>query len=102
MNLNLSRPLVFFDIEATGLNIVSDRIVELCYIKVYPNGEEEARTMRFNPQIPISAEATSVMVLPTRRLQIVRFSKTGQKNWQPFLKDATLPVSTPISLMCRY
>lgn len=60
MNLNLSRPLVFFDIEATGLNIVSDRIVELCYIKVYPNGEEEARTMRFNPQIPISAEATAV------------------------------------------
>lgn len=60
MNLNLSRPLVFFDIEVTGLNIVSDRIVELCYIKVYPNGEEEARTMRFNPQIPISAEATSV------------------------------------------
>ena len=60
MNLKLSRPLVFFDIEATGLNIATDRIVELCYIKIFPDGKEESQTMRFNPGIPISAEATAV------------------------------------------
>lgn len=60
MKLQLKRPIVFFDIEATGLNISTDRIVELCLLKVYPNGNDEARTLRFNPTIPISAEATAV------------------------------------------
>lgn len=60
MKLRLSRPLVFFDIEATGLNTASDRIVELCYIKVNPDGEEETRTLRFNPGIHIPAEASAV------------------------------------------
>lgn len=60
MPLTLKRPLLFFDIEATGLNTSRDRIVELSYIKVSPDGSEEAQTMRFNPTIPISAEATAV------------------------------------------
>ena len=60
MKLKLNRPLVFFDIESTGLNIATDRIVELCLIKVYPDGSEEAHTMRFNPEIPISPEASEV------------------------------------------
>lgn len=60
MALKLSRPLLFFDIESTGLSIASDRIVELCFIKVHPNGNEEAQTLRFNPQIPISSSATEV------------------------------------------
>lgn len=60
MPLTLKRPLLFFDIEATGLDTSRDRIVELSYIKVSPDGSEEAQTMRFNPTIPISAEATAV------------------------------------------
>ena len=44
MKLNLKNPLVFFDLETTGTNINSDRIVEICYLKVYPNGNEEAKT----------------------------------------------------------
>ncbi len=60
MKLNLQRPLIFFDIEATGLSTTHDRIVELCYIKVYPNGNEESKTLRFNPGIHISEEATAV------------------------------------------
>ncbi len=60
MKLSLSRPLVFFDIEATGLNVASDRIVELCYIKLLPGGGEETVTQRFNPGLHISAEATAV------------------------------------------
>ena len=49
MKLNLKNPLVFFDLETTGTNINSDRIVEICYLKVYPNGNEESKTMRINP-----------------------------------------------------
>lgn len=60
MKLQLKRPIVFFDIEATGLNIAQDRIVELCYIKVYPNGNEASETLRFNPGISISPEASAV------------------------------------------
>lgn len=60
MPLTLKRPLLFFDIEATGLDTSRDRIVELSYIKVNPDGSEEAKTLRFNPIIPISAEATAV------------------------------------------
>lgn len=60
MQLKLNRPIIFFDIEATGLNVASDRIVELCYIKLSPNGKEEVKTQRFNPGLHISAEASSV------------------------------------------
>ncbi|MBO7660866.1 MAG: 3'-5' exonuclease [Bacteroidaceae bacterium] len=49
MKLNLTRPLVFFDIESTGLDVSKDHIVELCYIKVLPNGNEEAKNMRSRP-----------------------------------------------------
>lgn len=60
MQLKLSRPLIFFDIEATGLSTMHDRIVELSYIKVMPDGDELSETLRFNPGIHISDEATKV------------------------------------------
>ena len=60
MKLNLKNPIVFFDLETTGTNINSDRIVEICYLKVYPNGNEEAKTMRINPGMHIPEEATAV------------------------------------------
>ena len=60
MQLNLKRPIVFFDIESTGLNIATDRIVELCVVKVLPNGDTEIKTRRVNPTIPISPEAQAV------------------------------------------
>lgn len=60
MQLLLKRPIIFFDIEATGLNVASDRIVELCYIKCFPYGTEEIKTLRFNPERHISEEASAV------------------------------------------
>jgi DNA polymerase-3 subunit epsilon len=60
MQLHLTRPLIFFDIEATGLNTSHDRIVELSYIKVMPDGQELSETLRYNPEIPISLEASAV------------------------------------------
>lgn len=60
MKLNLKNPLVFFDLETTGVNINNDRIVEICYLKVYPNGNEESKTMRINPEMHIPEQSSAV------------------------------------------
>ncbi len=60
MKLNLKNPLVFFDLETTGTNINTDRIVEICYLKVYPNGNEEAKTLRINPEMHIPEASTAI------------------------------------------
>ncbi|MBQ2025789.1 MAG: 3'-5' exonuclease [Paludibacteraceae bacterium] len=60
MQLNLKNPIIFFDLETTGLDIANDRIVEIAYIKVYPNGNEEQFTYRINPGMPIPAASTAV------------------------------------------
>jgi DNA polymerase-3 subunit epsilon len=53
MKLNLEKPLAIFDLETTGTNITSDRIVEIAIIKVFPDGREEQYCQRVNPQMPI-------------------------------------------------
>ena len=60
MELNLKKPIVFFDLETTGLNITQDRIVEIAYIKIYPNGAEERKAIRVNPEMHIPEEASNV------------------------------------------
>ncbi|MFA6335336.1 MAG: 3'-5' exonuclease [Bacteroidales bacterium] len=60
MKLNLKNPILFFDIESTGLNVASDRIVEISALKVMPNGDQEMKTRRINPTIPISPEAQKI------------------------------------------
>ena len=60
MELNLRNPLIFFDLETTGVNAAKDKIVEISYIKVYPNGKEESNTIRINPGRHIPEEATAI------------------------------------------
>lgn len=67
MELNLQRPLLFFDIESTGLNIPTDAIIELSFVKVFPGGEERIKTWKIKPwdyinkcQKPIAADASKV------------------------------------------
>ena len=67
MQLNLTRPLLFFDIESTGLNIPEDSIVELSFVKVFPGGEERVKTWRIKPwdylrnrQRPMNPDASKV------------------------------------------
>lgn len=60
MELNLKNPIVFFDLETTGTNVTKDRIVEISYLKVYPNGKEEIKTKRINPEMPIPKEASDI------------------------------------------
>lgn len=60
MKLKLKRPIVFFDLETTGVDTSKDRIVEIAMIKVMPDGEEITRTRRLNPEMHIPAEASAV------------------------------------------
>ncbi len=58
--LNLSKPIVFFDLETTGVNIAKDRIVEISILKVFPNGNKESKTWLVNPEIEIPKEASDI------------------------------------------
>ena len=60
MQLKLKRPIVFFDLETTGVDTSKDRIVEISLVKVMPDGEQIVKTRRINPEMPIPAEATAV------------------------------------------
>lgn len=60
MPLNLTKPLCFFDLETTGINITIDRIVEISILKVYPNGNKESKTWLVNPEMPIPAEVSAI------------------------------------------
>ena len=60
MELNLKNPIVFFDLETTGINMIADRIVEISILKVNPNGTEECKTRRINPGMPIPPQSTAI------------------------------------------
>ncbi len=60
MQLNLKNPLLFFDLETTGIDIVKDRIIEISYVKISPNGKEETKTIRVNPDMPIPPVSTAI------------------------------------------
>ncbi len=60
MELNLKKPIVFFDLETTGIDIVNDRIVEISYLKVFPDGKEEQETQRINPEMHIPENASAI------------------------------------------
>ena len=60
MKLKLSRPIIFFDLETTGTNIQTDRIVEISLVKLMPNGSFTSKTRRINPEMPIPAEASAI------------------------------------------
>lgn len=60
MNIKLKKPIVFFDLETTGINPATDRIVEISILKVFPNGNETIKTFLINPEINIPSEASAI------------------------------------------
>lgn len=60
MKLNLKNPIIFFDLETTGINVATDRIVELSWLKVDVNGNETSKTIRVNPGMPIPPKSTEI------------------------------------------
>ncbi len=60
MELKLNKPIIFFDLETTGINIAKDRIVEISLLKVHPNGNKESKTWLVNPEMEIPKEASDI------------------------------------------
>lgn len=60
MELKLTKPVCFFDLETTGTNVAKDRIVEISVLKIYPNGNRESKTWLVNPEMPISKEVEQI------------------------------------------
>lgn len=90
MELNLKRPLAFFDIESTGLSVSKDRIIELCIIKANPNGTTETKTWLLNPGQPISEEAISIHGITMEMVQDKPLFKQVAKDIFRFLHNCDL------------
>ena len=95
MKLNLKNPLVFFDLETTGTNINADRIVEICYLKVYPNGNEESKTLRINPGMHIP-EASSAPLIVSARTEANSVPLPAET--EELLRAWDTPLEAPLSL----
>ena len=60
MKLQLKNPIIFLDLETTGIDTSKDRIVEICLIKIFPNGDQDTKTRRINPDMPIPIESSLI------------------------------------------
>ena len=91
LNIKLDRNLCFFDIEATGLNVVRDRIIQIAIIKFFKNGKEpEELSLMINPGIPISLEAMQVHgILPKDVANKPTFQQVAQEIYD-FVGNADL------------
>jgi DNA polymerase-3 subunit epsilon len=90
VKLNLKNPLVFFDLESTGIDTVNDRIVEYSFIKMMPNGDEIVETKKINPTIPIPAEVTLIHGIADEDVKDAPTFKDVAKNLAKFLEGADL------------
>jgi DNA polymerase-3 subunit epsilon len=90
MYLKLTNPLVFFDLETTGTNIVSDRIVEYSFIKVMPDGEVIKNTERVNPERPIPLESSLIHGIYDADVKNEKPFKAIAKELGAFLKGCDL------------
>ncbi|MGL4363852.1 MAG: exonuclease domain-containing protein [Bacteroidales bacterium] len=90
MKLQLKRPLVILDIESTGLDVAKDRIVELCLVKVMPNGTEDIKTLRFNPCIPIAPEASNIHGITNEDVKDCPTFKSQAKTIAAFISSCDL------------
>ena len=80
MNLNLKSPIAFFDLESTGINISTDRIVEFSILKVHPNGRQEIKTSLINPTIPIPAESSAIHGIFDKDVNYAVNTQNGRRN----------------------
>ncbi len=90
MNLNLKRPIAFIDLETTGINISTDRIVELSVLKISPNGKEEWMTTRVNPEMAIPPKSTAIHGIKDEDVVKSPTFKEVAKNLATFLEGCDL------------
>jgi len=90
MKLNLKRPLAFFDLETTGVNVASDRIVEISILKAMPDGSEDVKTLRINPGMPIPLESSLIHGIYDEDIRNERTFKQAGEELARFLDDCDL------------
>ncbi|SFH02907.1 3'-5' exonuclease [Pedobacter insulae] len=90
MKLNLKRPLAFFDLEATGINVGSDRIVEIGMLKAMPDGTELIKTMRINPEMPIPLASSLIHGIYDEDVVAAPTFKMAATEIADFIGDADL------------
>ncbi len=90
MELKLKRPICFFDLEATGVNVVNDRIVEIGILKIFPNGNKENHTWLVNPGIPIPEEVIAIHGITNERVANEPTFKDLAHRVHDMIKDSDL------------
>jgi DNA polymerase-3 subunit epsilon len=90
LELNLRRPIAFIDLETTGINVSSDRIVEISVLKINPNGKEEWMTSRVNPGMPIPPKSTAIHGITDKDVADAPSFKEIAKNLAAFLEGTDL------------
>ncbi len=90
MNLNLTKPICFFDLETTGVNISKDRIVEISILKVFPDGKEERKTWLVNPEMQIPKEVIAIHGITNEKVANAPTFKAISKDVQAMIKDSDL------------
>ncbi len=90
MELSLTRPICFFDLETTGTNIAKDRIVEISILKIFPNGNKSGKTWLVNPEMSIPAEATAIHGISDEKVSAEPTFKMLSSEIFQMLKDSDL------------
>lgn len=90
MKLNLNKPICFFDLETTGINISKDRIVEISILKVFPDGTEESKTWLVNPEMEIPPEVTAIHGISNEDVKDKPTFKELAKEIQNMIKESDL------------
>lgn len=90
MSLLLNRPLAFFDLESTGVNVGADRIVEISILKIFPDQSQKSKTQRINPEMPIPAEVSQIHGIYDKDVANMPTFKQVAGELKTFLDDADL------------
>jgi len=90
MQLQLKNPVVFLDLETTGVNIATDRIVEIALVKVKSDGSEEEKLMRINPEVPIPQETSDIHGIYDEDIKDAPTFKEVAKTMAKFLEGCDL------------
>jgi DNA polymerase-3 subunit epsilon len=90
MSLQLKRPLVFIDLETTGTNLSTDRIVEIAIIKVFPDGTKSVKQKIINPQMPIPKASSDIHGITDDKVKAAPTFKQVANELKQFIDDADL------------
>ncbi|EIJ39564.1 3'-5' exonuclease [Galbibacter orientalis] len=90
MELNLSKPICFFDLETTGIDVARDRVVEISILKVFPNGNKESKTWLVNPEMPIPPASSAIHGITDEKVANEPTFKELSKTIYNMIKDSDL------------